>query len=171
MLDKTCIVDTNVILVAGGRHEDVSPGCISACAEQLSRIMLNGRIAFDVGYELLSEYQNKYDPRHPKNPGTAFVKWVLQNRTNVARCDLVDIPKGPDGDYVSFPKHPDLNNFDPPDKNFVAVAAAHPDKPTILEAADSKWIDWKAALNLYGITVEFVCLDDIIKFHKKKFGT
>jgi hypothetical protein len=167
----TWIVDTNVILVAGGQHHDVSDACVVACAERLETIMKNGRLALDSGYEIVGEYLHRNEPNRGKNPGDVFAKWVLRNRSNVERCDLVDIPRGPDGDYASFPKHPDLMNFDPPDKKFVAVAAAHRDKPTILEAADSKWIDWETALNFHGINVEFICLADIKKFHKKKFGT
>lgn len=51
-----------------------------------------------------------------------------------------------------------------------AVSAAHPDRPPIAQAADSKWLDWAPALQRHGIQVEFLCLVDIQRFHDKKFG-
>ncbi len=171
MPGNTWILDTNVILVAGGQHHDVSDACVVACIQRLEAIMKHGRLALDSGYEIVGEYLNRNKPNHGKTPGDVFAKWVLRNRCNDKRCDLVDIPKDSTGAYVSFPRHPALMNFDPPDKKFVAVAASHPDKPTILEAADSKWLDWEAALKLHGINVEFICMADLKKFHTKKFGT
>lgn len=64
----------------------------------------------------------------------------------------------------------ELINFDAPDRKFVAVSAAHPDRPPIAQAADSKWLDWAPALQRHGIQVEFLCLVDIQRFHDKKFG-
>ncbi len=45
------------------------------------------------------------------------------------------------------------------DRKFVAVANAHPDKPPIMHATDSKWWAWKDALKDVGITVHFLCPD------------
>jgi hypothetical protein len=72
--------------------------------------------------------------------------------------------------FDSFPDHADLAMFDPPDRKFVAVACAHPQKPPILQATDSKWLDWAEPLKRCGITVEFICQDDIARFHANKFG-
>jgi hypothetical protein len=63
-----------------------------------------------------------------------------------------------------------LADFDAPDRKFVAVAAAHADRPPILQAADSKWLDWQDALKEHGITVELLCPQDIRRFHANKFG-
>ena len=169
MPEATSIVDTNVILVAGGRHEDVSPECVSSCALVLKGIIDGGRIAIDEGFEVLSEYLNKTDPKRAKTPGDVFVKWVLRNRTNSSRCDLVVLEKNPEGGYAAFPVHPALVHFDAPDKKFVAVSAAHPQHPPILEAADSKWLDWAPALAEHGIEVKFICPADLHRFHEKKF--
>ena len=170
MPDSTFVVDTNVIMVAGGRHPDVSPACVSSCAIKLEGIMDTGRVAIDEGFEILGEYLNKNDPKRPKGPGDAFVKWVLRNRSNSSRCDLVRLDRGEDGEYLAFPRHPQLADFDPSDKKFVAVSAAHVDHPPLLEAADSKWLDWAPALCENGIRVDFLCPDDLKRFHKKKLG-
>jgi hypothetical protein len=164
------VVDTNVILVAGNRHEDISGACVAACASRLAEIVAAGQIAIDDGYEILGEYLNKNDPKRGKDAGEVFVKWVIRNQTNPLKCVRVRLERDEAGEYASFPRHPELSNFDPPDKKFVAVSAAHPDHPPILEAADSKWLDWTPALKASGVKVDFICPRDLRRFHKKKFG-
>ncbi|MBS0206966.1 MAG: hypothetical protein JSS49_29170 [Planctomycetes bacterium] len=164
----TLIVDTNVVLVANGQHDDVSPECVAACAVQLQTIMKNSRIALDNDFEILLEYQNKTNPKRGGGPGNAFVKWALQNRANRQHCDLVPLQDHPERGYESFPDDPRLVDFDPPDRKFVAVSAAHDAKPAILQAADSKWLTWEPALWDHGIKIHFVCRKDIQRFHDKK---
>jgi len=166
----TSIIDTNVILVANDQHSDVGPDCVIACALRLQAIMSGQRIALDEDREILREYQNKTSPNTPKRVGDAFVKWALQNNANPKRCDLVVLTPHDDRGYDSFPEDTRLDNFDPPDRKFVAVAAAHEEHPTILQAADSKWLDWEPALQEHGISVEFLCPADIKRFHDNKFG-
>ena len=166
----TKIVDTNVVLIANRQHQGVSACCIAVCALELQTIMRQGRIALDDSFRILTEYQNKTQPTRGKNPGDVFVKWALNNNRNQARCDLVPVQEHPTRGFVSFPEDPELANFDPPDRVFVAVAAAHPAHPPILQAADSKWLDWAPALKRHGVEVDFVCKDDVDRFHLKKFG-
>jgi hypothetical protein len=164
----TLVVDTNVILVANRQHADVSEMCILACAKRLQEIVTSGRIAIDDGYRILKEYQNKTQPQVGKRPGDAFVKWLLRNNANPSRCDQVVLVEHPERGFESFPDDPRLANFDPPDRKFVAVAAAHVDKPAISQAADSKWLGWAPALTDHGITVEFLCPEDIQAFDDNK---
>jgi hypothetical protein len=166
----TSIIDTNVILVANGSHDDVGPDCVKACALRLQAILKDQRIALDSSFEILLEYQNKTQPKKGNGPGDAFVKWALQNNANAARCDLVPITPHAKRGYESFPDDARLANFDPPDRKFVAVAAAHQDHPPILQAADSKWIAWAPALKEHGIEVDFLCPDDIERFRANKAG-
>lgn len=167
----TSIVDTNVILVANGQHQDVSPGCIARCTMKLQSIMQRERIALDDSFRILSEYQNKTQPKRGNRPGDAFVKWALRNNANLTKCDLVPLQEHPVRGFESFPDDDNLANFDEPDRKFVAVAAAHPTHPQILQAADSKWLDWEPALKRHGVEVDFVCRDDIERFHRNKFGS
>lgn len=171
MTPATSIVDTNVVLVANGQHHDVSSECVAVCALALQDIMRNGRIALDDGFRILKEYLNKTSPRKGKGPGDVFIKWSLQNNANRAKCDLVSLRKHETRGFESFPDDADLVNFDEPDRKFVAVAAAHPTHPPILQAADSKWLDWAPALKRHGIEVNFVCKADVERFHRNKFGT
>lgn len=167
----TQIVDTNVVLVANGQHTDVSPQCVIDCATKLQAIIRSGRIALDSGYLILKEYQNKTQPRQGKGPGDAFVKWALQNNANTAKCDQVHIVEHGMRGFESFPDDAALSAFDNPDRKFVAVAITHPEHPPILQAADSKWLDWESDLAGHGVCVDFICVDDIKRFHRNKFGT
>lgn len=164
----TSIVDTNVILVANRQHMDVSPQCIDNCTIALQSVMTKGRLAIDDSFRILLEYQNKTNPGKGKGPGDVFVKWALQNNANSARCDRVSIVENVERGFESFPDDADLATFDQPDRKFVAVSAAHPDHPPIMQAADSKWLAWAPALKKYGVHVEFLCKEDIQRFQKNK---
>ena len=164
----TSIVDTNVILVANGQHADVLPDCVIACTQRLQSIMAEARVAIDDAFEILLEYQNKTTPKTGNRPGDAFVKWILQNNANPHRCDRIAIQANVQRGYEEFPDDDRLANFDPPDRKFVAVAAAHPEHPPILQAADSKWLAWEPALNEHEITVDFLCPADVERFRKNK---
>ena len=164
------VIDTNVILAASGQHQDVSPACVIHCVLALQSVMKSGKLALDDGFQILLEYQNKTQPKKGNRPGDAFVKWALNHRCNAKYVELVPILKHDERGFESFPDDPELANFDAPDRKFVAVSAAHPKKPPISQAADSKWLDWAPALKRHGIEVDFLCSTDIKKFHKKKFG-
>ena len=60
-----------------------------------------------------------------------------------------------------------LEGFDPDDRKFIAVACAHPEKPPILQAVDSQWLDFRDALRENGVTVAFICEDDIQRLVEK----
>lgn len=165
---STVVVDTNVVLVANGQHEDVSAACITACARHLQAVMASGRVAIDDGYRILNEYQNKSQPAVGKRPGDAFVKWLLRNNANPSRCDLVALADHAERGFDSFPDDERLQGFDPPDRKFVAVAAAHAERPPISQAADSKWLGWAPALADHGVRVDFLCQGDIEGFAANK---
>lgn len=164
----TRVIDTNVILVANGQHADVSEACRDACVKLLYEVRENGRIAIDDGHQIIKEYLNKTQPQVGKRPGDAFLKWLLRNDANPARCDRVVLAAHPERGFASFPADARLERFDPADRKFVAVSAAHAERPAIAEAADSKWLDWAPALKEHGITVEFLCPADIRSFEERK---
>jgi len=141
---------------------------ISNCTIALQLMMQKGKLAIDDRFRILLEYQNKTQPTKGRGLGDAFVKWALQNNANPARCDRVPITEHASLGFESFPDDADLVTFDPPDRKFVAVSAAHPEKPPILQAADSKWLGWAPALKKHGVHVEFLCKDDIQRFQINK---
>ena len=88
------------------------------------------------------------------------------------RCDLVTITPidGSENEFEEFPDDPALNDFDPDDRKFIAVAIAHLEKPPILQAVDSQWWDFRDALRRNGIIVEFICEDDIQRLREVYLG-
>ena len=64
-------------------------------------------------------------------------------------------------DFQEFPTDPALADFDPDDRKFIAVALAHAENPSILQAVDSAWWTYRDALRQNGVTVDFICEDDI----------
>ena len=130
--------------------------------------MREEKLALDDCFRILLEYQNKTTPKTGNGPGDAFVKWALQNNANACRVVCVTLQDDATRGFTSFPSDAALAAFDPPDRKFVAVAAAHPFKPPILQAADSKWLGWATALASHGVVVDFLCLDDIKRFEANK---
>jgi predicted nucleic acid-binding protein len=163
------VVDTNVLLVASQRHENVSPLCVQSCVERLLHIQGAERVVIDDAFRILREYQNKLDANKGKGAGEAFLKWLLQNQANLKRVQRVPLTERAQDDYAEFPDPALASGFDPPDRKFVAVAHAHPNKPAVLQATDSKWLRWHDRLRSHGIRVEFLCPEDICSFFEVKF--
>ncbi len=166
----TFVIDTNVILIANRQHEGVSEDCILACVRRLDEIRKSGRVAIDDGFRIIKEYQNKTEPNAGRRDGDAFVRWLFKNMASPERCDQVHLTEHPQRGFASFPADDLLANFDDADRKFVAVAAAHGEKPPIIQASDSKWLGWTEPLASHGIVVEYVCTKDIQTFadNKKK---
>lgn len=162
------VVDTNVLLVANDQHSDVSPGCVIACVEVLEHLRKSGCVVIDDGYEILTEYSQKTKPNTGNRVGDAFLKWLFQNSGNTRQVAHVHIEKHIERGYNEFPDDADLNDFDHADRKFVAVAAAHPKRPPILQGSDSKWTEWSVRLSAHRINVEFLCPGDVAKFIERK---
>jgi len=89
------VVDTNVILVANGQHQDVSHECVINCVRHLQDVMRSGTLVLDDKFRILLEYQNKTQPKIGNRPGDAFVKWTLQNRCTPNRVAQVSLLQQP----------------------------------------------------------------------------
>lgn len=163
------VVDTNVLLVAEGKHPDVSEECVLACVSRLQKIMQDETVVVDDGYRILGEYQNKLDASRGKGVGTIFLKWILQRHANVRHVVQVSVNEYAKDRYAEFPVPSLEADFDPPDRRFPAVSNAHPAKPTILQAVDCKWLRWWPDLQAAGINVQFLCPDDVCRFYRNKF--
>jgi hypothetical protein len=155
-----CIVDTNVVIAANGEDllDEEQYCCIVPCIEFLEHVTKGRcRLVLDEGYEIIREYQHKFDMNKQKGFGVAFIKWAWDNCRNTSKIVLVPITPSKDS-YTEFPQHAGLADFDPSDRKFVAVANAYPNrkKPVIAQAMDSKWHKWEKALLEVGISVHFV---------------
>jgi len=155
------VVDTNVPVVANHR-DGGSYACASKCARALLEIKNHGVIAIDDGDHILSEYRAYCSVAGQPGPGDSFIRWIHDNRGRADLVHAITITPSVAGkhQFVEFPEHKDLDAFDPADEKFVAVANAHPEKPPVLQASDSKWHAWSAALHELRITVQFLCPEE-----------
>lgn len=160
----TVVADTNVAVVANGQSPQASEDCMETCIDRLMQITSGEvRLALDDQRRIIEEYRRNLSPGEQRGVGNAFVTWVEQNWANPQRCDLVSITPINNSEYEfqEFPTDPDLQDFDPDDRKFIAVALAHPEKPPILQAVDYRWLDFRDALRRNGVTVAFICREDI----------
>ena len=163
------IVDTNVALVANGEWKQDSEDCEETCVRRLREIMIGKvKLALDDQRRIIEEYRKKLRPDGQPGVGDAFLKWVEINWTDEERCDRVSITpiENSKTEFKEFPKDKELENFDPDDRKFVAVAHKHPEKPPILQAVDAQWWDFREALSRHGVRVEFICEADIQRLHE-----
>jgi len=168
------IIDTNVPITANraldpkATHEELP--CILACVNAVEFVVENGGMVIDAGDEIFDEYRTNLKLKGQPGVGDKFVKWVHDHRWSFPPEDRVPITRTGDT-YAEFPDHEGLKDFDRSDRKFVAVANAHPDKPPILEATDSKWCGWKDSLEEVGITVIFLCKDFVEQKYQEKMGS
>jgi hypothetical protein len=163
------VIDTNVLLVANEQHADVSPECVVECVRRLQAMKRAGITVIDDGFRILSEYKHKTSLNPPKGVGDVFLKWLLRQAGNPERVEQISLSELADNEFAEFPDAALQPLFDAPDRKFVAVAHAHPDKPPIWQAADCKWLRWHAALAQHGVRVDFLCSSDVVRFFKAKF--
>lgn len=173
---KKFVVDTNVPVTANKASDtkNIPPDlieCVSKCIEAIKEITTRRvGLVIDKGDEILEEYRKHLSMSGQPGVGDAFLKWVHNYQWSFPHEDHVPINKEGDS-YHEFPKSLDLSEFDRADKKFVAVANAHPVKPPIFQATDSKWWGWKDALAREGIAVSFLCPDyAALHYEKKKRG-
>jgi hypothetical protein len=164
-----CVVDTNVAMVANGKST-AGARCTEACAKKLKEIVERGHVVIDDCFELLREYGANLNFNGQPGVGDHFYRWLFINQGNPARCTRVRITPTPEGSYTEFPQHPDLNGFDPSDHKFIAVAAAHPKSPCVLQAFDTKWWPLRHAFKASGIDITFLCPNEIKAKYHEKFG-
>lgn len=163
------VIDTNVLLVANGQHADVAPACVKACVMHLQAMEKSGITVIDDDFRILGEYLNKTRIDPAKGVGDVFLKNLLRQTGNTAKVEQVGLTETVENEYSEFPDLALQPAFDAPDRKFAAVAHAHPDKPSVWQAADCKWLDWWPALEAKGVNIAFLCPDDVCGFYRKKF--
>ncbi|MCE8037032.1 hypothetical protein [Halomonas sp. MCCC 1A11062] len=167
---RRAVVDTNVLLVANRDHEDVSEECVITCIEAIDSLRRGGVTVIDDEWRILGEYTHKLNPRRGQpGAGDAFLKWLFQRRVDSRYVAEVTVTESADDWFEEFPDHTLQREFDPPDRKFIAVAAADAGNPPILQAADCKWLNWWQPLSIAGVHFRFVCPDDVGRFYSQKF--
>ncbi|MDP2983569.1 MAG: hypothetical protein Q8O92_09610 [Candidatus Latescibacter sp.] len=163
------VIDTNVPIVANGKSEQASPGCVKLCVISLRELMEKGKLVLDNQWHIIKEYRNKLHSSGQPGVGDAFLEWVLRNRCNPKRCELVDITLD-DSDTTNFKEFPSdkrMVDFHYRDRKFIAVSLSHPRNPTIWQAVDAKWWNFRNILAENGVKVEFLCKSDIKRILNK----
>lgn len=163
-----CVVDTNVAVVANGKST-AGAKCTEACAKKLQEIVDCGHVVIDDSRLVLREYSANLNQSGQPGVGDHFYRWLLINQFNTARCSCVRITPS-EGSYAEFPRHRELRGFDPSDHKFIAVAAAHPKRPYVLQAFDTKWWPLRDAFRACGINIMFLCPAEIKAKYEEKFG-
>ncbi len=153
------VMDTNVAVVANGRTPQAGDRCVGTCIETLLTMRERHRVLLDELGLILSEYRHYLSPSGQPGPGDAFFKWLWDNQANPEHCRQVLITQTVDDhrNFEEFPDDPDLADFDPSDRKFVAVALASEEQPPILNAADTDWWEHREALNRHGVDIRFLC--------------
>ena len=152
------VIDTNVGIVANGKHESAQPDCIIACIEALGEARRKV-VLVDDAYRIFDEYRRHLSPSGQPGAGDAFFKWLWNNQGNRRRCRQIKITPISRGNnqFAEFPDDPDLDGFDPSDRKFVAVARSSGLHPDILNATDRDWWERREALSRNGVTIQFLC--------------
>jgi len=153
------VVDTNVLVVANLKNNQAGLSCVLACVDALETAKKERVVCIDSGARCFNEYFRYANRSGEPGLGDAFVKWLWERQAHPRHCEKVDItPKTEDAeDFEEFPDDPELNRFDRTDRKFVAVALRSRHQPTILNATDTDWWHFNAALEKHKISVRFLC--------------
>lgn len=165
-----CVVDTNVLVTAAGGNDAASGACADASVRVLRDVMERGHVFIDDGGRLIEEYHHGIDLAGKSDAGEKFLAWLIAHEFDIARVTRVPLTPKPDDpeDFEELPAPPPGVHYDPSDRKFLAVAAAHDEHPPVLQALDSKWWGWKEALASAGVLIHFICPGEIArKFHEK----
>jgi hypothetical protein len=163
------VIDTNVAIAANGKAT-ASAECVRACVRVLQDLTREGHLVLDDTRLIFAEYRAHLHGSGQPGVGDAFLKWVYDYQYNPARCTRIPLAvTGAAHDFAEFPNDDELRSIvDPADRKFIAVAAACPRRPPIVEATDSKWLDWIEGLGRHGIAVEFPCEAELRATHARK---
>ena len=157
------IVDTNVPITANGDACHTSTECEEKCIGWIEEIMQSKYILrLDNDWHILGEYEGQLRSEGQPGVGDAFLKWVLNNRSNPAKCRLVPITPldgNSQSPFAEFPSDASLARFDRDDHKFVAVALATQVMSRILNATDRDWWVYRVPLEANGVQIEFLCPD------------
>ncbi len=153
------VVDTNVPVVASGRHAKAAPECVINCVDALEEIYRQGIVIIDDADLILREYRRKLNMSGQPGLGDGFMKWIHSVQADERHCKQVRITPLADNpdNFLEFPTNAHLTKFDPHDRKFVAVAMSSKVDPEILNAVDSDWAKDYTALTEAGLHIKFLC--------------
>ena len=174
---KRCVIDTNVMVTANkivsAIDDDIVvryPALVECCIKTLISISEKQvYVVLDEDDEIFNEYKVLLHFSGQPGVGDAFFKWLHDNRWSFPASERIKLHKTNDS-YTEFPIEMEVENVDVSDKMFFAISNAHPAKPAILEAADTKWWKWKEAAVKCGISIVFMD-EDYMRDHNPDMET
>lgn len=150
------VIDTNVPVVANGRHDGdkpLAPECQKAAIRFLTNVRdKKERVVLDAAGEVEAEYRRNLNPGGQPGVGNLFYRAVVSGQTP---CDRVNLPKRADGEYEDIPQPVIDASFDPDDRKFAALARR--ERIPVVNAVDSDWLDAWDVLARNDIHVKFLC--------------
>lgn len=158
------IIDTNVPLVAADKHDRATAKCRRAC-EIYVKLILNGKICvvIDDNRAAYTEYRNNMYPDPNPSSGLAsnFLMHVIQNYGNDKRVLRIPLVREENGEYTAWPQDPELVNFDPDDRKWIALARAFRQETgqyaPITYAIERDWHNNRVALTRHGVELDHLC--------------
>lgn len=148
----TCVVDTNVLVVANGRATQADEKCRERCVEELEHIVKHGVVVVDRIGLIIEEYM-KNASFGSLGVGDKFFKHVYYNGYNPGHVRRVRITPT-DDDRCGFEELP-VNSLDRADRKFLATAVVG--NAPILNATDSDWDEQKELMTEIGVEVRQLC--------------
>jgi hypothetical protein len=165
---RRSVVDSNVLIVANGKGEQANDACIDKCIEALQRIVETESLGLDGGGEIMDEYSRYCDHSGRPGPGDWFFVWARDNQWSENFQRIPITPHQVRG-FEEFPDTPELANFDPSDRKFVATALGCTPPATIHNAVDSDWSHHAQPLAAAGVQVKELCPDCLKPGHQVSF--
>lgn len=162
------VIDTNVALVV--KFGDEWPReLVDGCEEVLERILEQRLpVVTDADGEILEEYLHQLSRSGRPTLGDAFAQYVHDHRFTWDAAFRPDIEPDPSVEHSYAVLGGDDAEIDPSDRKFVAAAkvAGAP----VVQATDTKWLDWGPVLGRHGVRLVYVHEDSIRAAYREKFG-
>ena len=157
-MNRTNIIDTNVLIVANQESEQASKQCVINCINVLEQVR-EEKISMDSKYLIYQEYKRYCNHSGQPNVGDAFFKWLHDNQANEEICEVVTITDSGNEQIIfnEIPFNDDLIGFDKSDQKFLAVALASKFDAFIHNATDSDWEQFKNPIKDLGVNVNEIC--------------
>lgn len=146
-------VDTNVLVAANGRDTHADIDCRLKAVEWLELILADSSLLLDMGLEVLTEYYAYCNFAGQPGLGDEFFRWAFQSQ---GLLSSIELHPHETRRYVEFPDSAGLEEFDPPDRKFVALAFTHSDA-AVVNCLDSDYDEAGAALSAAGVQVIELC--------------
>lgn len=164
----TRVIDTNVPLVVklAEEHPQV---LVDGCQMILEEILENDLpVVTDEAGEIMEEYFHQLDWSGRPTLADAFARYVHDHRFSwdaTMRPDIEPVSGTPNSYGVL---EGDDEGIDPSDRKFVASAKVA--ESPVVQATDTKWLDWGEILLRHGVRVEYVHEATIREAYRIKFG-